>query len=53
MAVTAVLRLLAALLVGSVLLINPGINGAVIGLAAWMLAYLLEVMVLGWRLRSR
>jgi len=47
LAVTAIVRLLAAVLVGSVLLIEPDMNGAVIGLLAWMLAYLFEVLVLG------
>jgi Na+-driven multidrug efflux pump len=50
MAVTAVLRLLAAVLVGSILLFNPDLNGAVVGLVAWMLAYLCETLVLGRRL---
>ena len=50
MGVTAVVRLVAAILVGSILLLKPDMNGAAVGLAAWMLAYLLEVLVLGRRL---
>jgi Na+-driven multidrug efflux pump len=51
--VTAIVRLLAAVLVGSILLVKPEMNGAVVGLSAWMLAYALEVLVLGRRLTRR
>ena len=53
MGVTALVRLLAAILVGSILLVRPQMNGAVVGLGAWMLAYLLEVLVLGRRLMQQ
>ncbi len=51
LAATAGLRLLAVCLTGAVVLVHPDVNGAVIGLAAWLLAYAFETVVLGARLR--
>jgi len=47
LAFTAGLRLLAVCASGSAIVLDPTVNGAVVGLAAWMLAYALETAVLG------
>ena len=49
-AVSAVIRLLVVIAVGSVTLIAPHLNGAAVGVAAVGAAFLAEVLILGWRL---
>jgi Na+-driven multidrug efflux pump len=46
LAVTAALKLGAAALAGAAVLAVPQVNGAVLGLSAWILAYAVEVAVL-------
>jgi len=53
LALTAGLRLAAVCATGTIIVLDPTRNGAVVGLSAWMLAYAFEVMVLGRRLLSR
>ena len=50
-ATSAVIRLLVVILVGSVTLISPNLNGAAVGVAAVGCAFLAEVLILGWRVR--
>jgi Na+-driven multidrug efflux pump len=51
LAFTGALRVGTVAAVGALSLAVAGINGAVLGLAAWVLAYAMETAVLGWRLR--
>lgn len=51
LALTAVLRLATAVIVGAVVLFLPTVNGAVIGLSAWILAYVVEILVLAPKVR--
>jgi hypothetical protein len=50
LALTAGVRLAAVGATGTVIVLDPTVNGTVVGLAAWMLAYAFEVVVLGRRL---
>lgn len=52
LALSSSARILAVCAVGMATLVNPQINGAVVGLVAWILAYALECVVLGWKLRD-
>jgi len=52
LAATGVLRLCAALLIGSITIFFGTANGAVVGLAAWIVSYVVEVGVLAWCLRA-
>jgi Na+-driven multidrug efflux pump len=52
LAATGAVRLLAAGLVASLVIADPLVNGALLGLAAWITGYASEVGILGWRLRS-
>jgi hypothetical protein len=51
LALTAVLRLATATAVGVAAIILPTINGAVLGLGAWILAYAVEITVLAPKVR--
>lgn len=51
LALTAVLRLATAAAVGVAAIILPTINGAVLGLSAWILAYAVEITVLAPKVR--
>ncbi|MCP5150311.1 MAG: hypothetical protein H6983_09835 [Ectothiorhodospiraceae bacterium] len=51
LAVTGGLRVVTVTVVGMATVVSPTLNGALVGLAAWILAYVAEVVVLGWRLR--
>ena len=53
LALTAGVRLAAVCATGTIIVLDPSVNGAVVGLAAWMLAYAFEVVVLGRRLLTR
>jgi Na+-driven multidrug efflux pump len=53
LAFTAGVRLGAVVLVCGVILFDPTLNGALVGLLAWMIAYAFEVVVLGKRLVQR
>jgi len=46
---TAVIRLMVVVAVGSVTLFEPGLNGAVVGIAAVGCAFLAEALLLGWQ----
>jgi O-antigen/teichoic acid export membrane protein len=51
LAASGVLRILSAMAAGSVALVLPGVNGAVLGVAAWILSYAVEAAISTWRLR--
>ena len=51
-AATCVLRLCAAVLIGLLSIFFGSANGAVVGLAAWIVSYVVEVGVLAWCLRA-
>jgi O-antigen/teichoic acid export membrane protein len=50
LAASGVLRILTATAAGSLSLAYPDINGAVLGLAAWILSYVVETAISAWRL---
>ena len=52
LAATGVARIVSAALVASAALLNPGFNGAVLGLCAWIFGYAAEVGGLWLRLRA-
>ncbi|MCB1738964.1 MAG: hypothetical protein KDK91_01235 [Gammaproteobacteria bacterium] len=52
LALTGGLRLSTSALVVGVAAFHPDLNGAVLGLCAWIMAYVVESIVLGLRLRS-
>ena len=49
-AASAVMRLVVVTIVGSVTLMEPNLNGAAVGVAAVGAAFLVEALILGWRL---
>ena len=51
LAITGVLRVATVAAVGTLTFVAPDLNGAVLGLGAWILAYAAETAVLGWRVR--
>ncbi len=52
LAASGVLRILTAAAAGSFSLAHPEINGAFLGVAAWILSYAIETAVSTWRLRQ-
>jgi progressive ankylosis protein len=51
LAMGGLLRIGTAALAGTLSLAHPDWNGAVLGLAAWILSYVAETAISGWRLR--
>ncbi len=51
LAASGVLRIMTATVTSSVALANPDINGATLGIGAWILSYVVETAVSTWRLR--
>jgi Na+-driven multidrug efflux pump len=51
LAASGVLRILTASTAGSISLAHPEINGAFLGVAAWILSYAIETAVSTWRLQ--
>lgn len=51
LAASGVLRIATAAATGAFALSNPDINGATLGVVAWILSYVVEAMVSTWRLR--
>lgn len=51
LAASAALRVLSVAALGSATFFAPDLNGALLGLGAWILAYAMESGLLGWRLR--
>ena len=51
LAASGVLRIVTAAAAGSIALAYPGLNGATLGVAAWLLSYVVETAVSTWRLR--
>ena len=52
LAASGVLRVVTAAAGGSIALANPDLNGATLGVAAWILSYVVETSVSTWRLRK-
>ncbi|MGE0699387.1 MAG: hypothetical protein AB7O57_09855 [Hyphomicrobiaceae bacterium] len=52
LAAGGLLRIATATAAGSVSLFAPDINGAFLGIAAWILSYVVESALSGWRLRK-
>jgi len=50
LAASGVLRMVTAAIAGSLSLAHPEINGAVLGVAAWILSYAVEAAISTWRL---
>jgi Na+-driven multidrug efflux pump len=51
LAASGLLRIVTAAIASSIALGNPDINGATLGVAAWMVSYAVETAVSTWRLR--
>jgi O-antigen/teichoic acid export membrane protein len=51
LALAGVLRIGTAVLAGTVSLFYPDLNGGVLGVGAWVLSYVVETALSGWRLR--
>jgi O-antigen/teichoic acid export membrane protein len=51
LAASGVLRILSGAAAGSLAIVMPDLNGALLGVAAWMLSYVIETAISGWRLR--
>lgn len=51
LALAGVLRIGTAVLAGTVSLFHPDLNGGVLGVGAWVLSYVVETALSGWRLR--
>jgi progressive ankylosis protein len=52
LAASGILRIVIAAATGSITLFNPTLNGAALGIAAWILSYAVETAVSIWRLRK-
>jgi Na+-driven multidrug efflux pump len=52
LAASGVLRIVTAAAAGSIALANPGLNGAALGVTAWILSYAVETAVSTWRLHK-
>jgi progressive ankylosis protein len=52
LAVSGVLRILTAAAAGLISLAHPELNGALLGICAWILSYVVETTVSSWRLRK-
>ncbi len=52
LAASGVLRILTAAAVSATAILDPGLNGAVLGVAAWIMAYAVETAISTWRLRK-
>ena len=50
LAASGILRIVTAAVAGAVSIVVPDINGAVLGLAAWVLSYVVETAISAWRL---
>ncbi|MGE0766154.1 MAG: hypothetical protein AB7L90_06790 [Hyphomicrobiaceae bacterium] len=50
LAASGVLRILTAALAGTITLASPDVNGAFLGVAAWILSYAVETAISTWRL---
>jgi len=50
LAVAGTLRIAAAAVAASITLAHPELNGALVGIGAWMLSYAIESAISGWRL---
>ncbi len=51
LAASGILRIMVAAAAGTLSIANPDINGALLGVAAWILSYAIEMSISGWRLR--
>lgn len=51
LAASGILRIASAALAGAITLASPEVNGAFLGVAAWILSYAVETVISTWRLR--
>lgn len=51
LAASGILRIITAAAAGSIALTNPDLNGALLGVAAWIASYAVETAISTWRLR--
>ena len=52
LAASGVLRIVTAAIAGSISLAHPDLNGALLGVGAWVLSFAVETAVSSWRLRK-
>ena len=52
LAASGVLRIMVAAVAGSISIVYPHVNGALLGIGAWILSYALETAISTWRLRA-
>lgn len=52
LAASGVLRIVTAALAGAIALSFPELNGALLGLTAWILSYAVETVISAWRLNQ-
>jgi tellurite resistance protein TehA-like permease len=51
LATAGILRIATAVIAGSISLVHPEVNGGVLGMIAWVMSYVVESCLSGWRLR--
>lgn len=51
LATAGILRIATAVIAGSISLVHPEVNGGVMGMIAWVMSYVVESCLSGWRLR--
>lgn len=51
LAASGILRIMSAAAAGTITLASPDVNGAFLGVAAWILSYAVETVISTWRLR--
>lgn len=52
LAASGVLRIMTAAIAGSISLLQPDLNGGLLGVGAWIVSYAVETSVSSWRLRK-
>ena len=51
LAASGILRIMVASAAASLSIVYPDLNGALLGVSAWILSYALETAISGWRLQ--
>ena len=51
LAASGILRIVVAASAGALSIAYPNLNGALLGVAAWILSYAIEMTISGWRLQ--
>lgn len=52
LAASGILRIMTAAIAASVCLVAPSLNGALLGVAVWILSYVIETVISSWRLHK-